>query len=426
MKRYTEMKLVNGKYVPVGTRPTAKKSAKKTVKKTSGKKRKARKKSGSAKKKSKDLKFDYARKGATTQVRTGTNVQGESATAAAYVGHGTNMIELRNCIARAIVRALFSKAGFEITDFSTAVNTVFNITTLRPRFCRVTGKLQYNESTSSVATFVAQADMLLSDSVEVLTNAVVSNMATTMNGLVNANNIDKVIWVSAHLYLLDDEGEDGTVPLATLNMRDVTLYIDYYSQLSIQNQTLADVDDTVALRFDKHAINASHLIGKHYHSKGWMSYFPLKAQPQNVTTFQNEPMAPLPNTGFIVGFPSLTSDSGFKLLPPKWQLSAVKADKADLKAGGTTVSKWKFQTKLNVNTMMQKYGKYFFSTSVGNFTEKQLLKFGFSRLYGFTKRSVGNGTERPIILQSTLEQTIKVGVKNKLQRVNNTTVVGTI
>jgi len=207
-------------------------------------------------------------------------------------------------------------------------------------------------------------------------------------------------------------------PRSKLNGDSIEIDFECYSKLMVQNRTRAstgignddpDVDTT-------ENITNNPLHGKVYRSnKKWLNGFTLNTQfgyGTVGTTYEVDSLIANKYTGLInanseTGFGSVPYEI-YRKPPPSWVFGVKKANNIILLPGDIKYSNWKFNFKMKLTTLLQK-----FPHEVASIENTEVTPIGFAEMMAFEKQLSSREANLNISLGFELTQTYRTFVTIK-------------
>jgi len=202
-------------------------------------------------------------------------------------------------------------------------------------------------------------------------------------------------------------------PRINFDLNDVSLNFEFYSNLKMQNTTVATstVEADPDIDLEENIAN-NPLVGKLYTSKEWKNGFQLAKNNLTLTEDSGLLFAHI-DYGYInfdsdVGASNSTgtyTNNPLTKPPPPWLFQSTRATNISVNPGEIRNSRLKFKTTMRLNTFIMKYFYELIYTTAGA-GAKNIIPFGPSEMVGLEKQlDSRNETGAPIKLSWQLDQT---------------------
>lgn len=284
-----------------------------------------------------------------------------------YIGHGMSGDLLALTVARALVKALYIRTGWEIPSWEESVPFSGSDTHFL--------QLEYFTTPTSFSA-------ILINTVNIGTGSTWDQIADLVRGLLTTASNPDTKYQSLSLYDGSNVGADR-VMLSKIMLQRLDLRIKYTSFLKVQNATFA-ASGTEAEDEDAENVRANPLVGKHYGSHEWRNGFELHWRPGATNTdwpgfYAN------PDTGAIQ-VKAADAQSGslntFDKPPPYFQFVATKGTGVRLDPGEIQTSQIKFETRIMFQNLMKKTWQAFLNYASST---PFCMEFGFAKMLGLEK-----------------------------------------
>lgn len=319
-----------------------------------------------------------------------------------YVGHSIASFQVGIDVCRAIVRALWKKAGVDISDFALAVPmSATNSYTLSFSYLKdvtSTGSWSSQPITITLGTSFAQLAQNLYDNFVVL----MTDASPTVEGP----------WQALKIYefnLSNGVGSAYEQIMARIPASAMTVEIDFKSLLTVQNHTLAaagaDVQDELTTNIENNPLK-----GKLYKSMKMSNGLTCKFKPNATTTGFRNMIADI-ETGMILESGASLGHSMYYKPPDPFYFNSTKAVNINLAPGAIKTDTIKFKRTITLDRFFQLFGNAMWrrTNQVAPFNQTW-VPFGLAHVVGCEKALDSGSSEANIRVAYELEQHYRVKI----------------
>lgn len=321
---------------------------------------------------------------------------------AVYVGHSIASMIVVKVVARAIVKAIFLKAGIDITDFD---NVVPMSATNKYRFFH-----KYIKDVTSTSTYVTDAYDIVSGNTfnQVADNFVDRWEAAVTDGTPTSEGPWQIMRI-VEFGLLSGTGEPYEALMARIDGSALYINFDFVSTLQAQNQTLgangADTNDELTTNIENNPLK-----GKVYKSRKASNGLTTKWKPNTSTPGFTNLIADK-DTGLITQTATDLSDDLYKKPPQGFFFNSTAQANCMLQPGQIKHDTIKFSRKMYVDRFMQIFTNAVWRAANQSTPFVQCwVPFGFAHVVGMEKLLDSGSSEQNIRLGFEVTSTYRAKV----------------
>lgn len=322
-----------------------------------------------------------------------------------YVGHSIASYQLMLDVSRAIVRAIWKKAGIDVTDFNTAIpmsaTNSYQLSFTYLKDVTSTGAWFGYPITITLGTTYNQLATSLHDSFVVL----MTDAVPTVEGP----------WQHLKIYefsLVNGVGTAYEQIMARIPATALNIDLAFTSKLTMQNQTLAaggaDVQDELTTNVENNPLK-----GKLYKSMKMSNGLTCKYKPNlSTTAFRN--LIADSDTGMILESGGSLGNAMYYKPPDPYFFNSTKAVNVNLAPGAIKVDTIHFKRRMTIDRFFQVFGNAMWRrTNQTPPFNQTWVPFGLAHVVGFEKTLDSGASEANLRVAYELEQKYQVKLDYK-------------
>lgn len=306
-----------------------------------------------------------------------------------YVGHAIASQQVVQSVARAIVRAIWKKAGVDVVDFDNNIPmSAINSYTFSWKYIK--------DVTSNGVWVTRNINIVLGTSYERLAEDIVTDMVLVMT---DANPVVEGPWQTIRVCdftLISGLGTDNEQVMARITANGLNVEFDFYSSLAVQNITLAaaggDINDELSTNVENNPLK-----GKIYQSTNMSNGLLVRYKPNSATpSFRN--MVADRASGLIVENASFMGSDMYDKPPPAPFFNCVKSSGVILQPGQIKKDVIKFKNTMHINKFLNTFAVSMWrNTNLAGSPEAETwVPFGLAHVVALEKVLDSGSTEQNV------------------------------
>jgi len=306
-----------------------------------------------------------------------------------YVGHSIASQQVVQSVARAIVRAIWKKAGVDVTDFDLNIPmSATNSYTLSWKYIK--------DVTSTGVWTTNNIGIVLGTSYEKLSEDLVTAMVLAFT---DANPTNEGPWQTLRVCdftLISGLGTPAEQAMARITANGLNIEFDFFSSLAVQNITLAaaggDINDELSTNVENNPLK-----GKIYQSTKMSNGFLVRYKP-NASTPSFKNMIADRASGLIVEAASAMGSDLYDKPPPPALFSTTKSSPVLIQPGQIKRDVIKFKNTMHIDKFLNTFAVSMWrNTNLSGSPEgESWVPFGLAHVVALEKVLDSGATEQNV------------------------------
>lgn len=298
-----------------------------------------------------------------------------------YVGHSLAPRRLLSNIFCSVIKRLANLMNIQIANMDDTIET--NIALTGPQGTQYNSFRisYYYKNTSSQAFWLVQDFSENYQANDTTWKQLADKLVADMQALFQTSDVAmwQVQTMNAQLAYYDGDLLTYThaTNLISLDMQNLYVDMEVFSNLAIQNRTNDASGGTNILSTSNNPIHGKHYLSR----KKWLNGFDIArgSYASNAAT----PLYSYPTTGIIGATSDDYETQILKKCPPAWVLGVDKVESVKVQPGNVMQTTLRWSASMKFNTFIGKMGRFFSQPASETGGNPQKLEMGWAELFGF-------------------------------------------